>query len=154
MPKKKLEVDDIDVDSIPRDKIGRRNPKRPNQTNRMASAEKVGTHLNALEKIPQEAMDNPVEWASKHLEKQIPLAAKELEWQLKFGDAKTRREIALETLAFKGISNRGPNTGQVVPAIQLIMSGPLPWTQVALPANQSPKLVEGLIIEKEVKDKE
>ena len=94
--------------------------------NRMQSA----THLRALAPIPESAYDNPVEWSANHLEKQLPTAAKELEWQLKFGDARSRKEVAIEMLAYKGISSKGINTGIVVPAIQLIMNGPLPWTQV------------------------
>lgn len=145
-----LKVDDVAAtkDDVPRDKIGRRNPPRPNQKSRLKSS----THLNALAPIPESAYDNPVEWATKHLEKQIPLSAKELEWQLKFGSAKVRKEIAIEMLAFKGISNRGPNTGQVIPAIQLIMTGAAPWSQQGennktLPTSNRDQLVEGELVE-------
>ena len=125
----------------PLDKLGRKNPRRPNQSNRMKSAE--STHLKVLEPIPSEAYDNPVEWASSHLEKQIPQSAKELEWALKFGDARTRREIAIELLGMKGISKKGEGNTQVVPAIQLIMNGNLPWTQALPTATKTPELIEG-----------
>ncbi len=116
---------------------------RKNQKNRMVSAE--STHLKTLAPIPKDIVD-PVEWASKHLESLIPQSAKELEWVLKFGDAKSRKEVALELLSFKGIAKKNENTNQVVPAIQLIMNSPLPWSQVTVATEKPKELVEGTII--------
>lgn len=136
--KAKLKVDDVGVIK----------KKKRKSTNRMQSAEHANpSHLSVLDPIPSDITD-PVEWASEHLKKQIPQAAKELEWALKFGDAKTRRETALELLAFKGISKKTENNGQVVPAINLIMNGnTLPWAQPELPKVTAPELVEGEIVE-------
>ena len=137
MPKtKRLKVKDVHK---PRKKIG----------NQMKSA--YSTHLTVLDPIPDSAIEDPVRWAADHIEKQIPLAAKELEWQLKFGDIKTRREIAIEFLGTKGISSRGSNNTQIVPAIQLILNGAtLPWSQ---PQLEQPKLpvVDGQVVNKETK---
>ncbi len=115
--------------------------------NRMKSADRVN-HLRVLDPIPESASTNPVEWATSHLEKQIPLAAKELEWQLKFGDMRTRREIALETLAFKGISSKGTNNATIVPTIQLIMNAPLPWSQATSlgAGNNNNSHIEGEVV--------
>ena len=126
-------------------------PKKKS-SNRMAGTE-VQRRFKDLDPIPPEARDNPVEWASQFAESMIPHSVKELEWQLKFGDSKSRKEVALEFLAFKGISNRGPNTGQVVPAIQLVINGALPWSQaqsVGLPSGPTKELVEGQVMERVV----
>lgn len=119
--------------------------KRPNQSSRLVKAE-TPNHLKALDPIPPEAYDNPVEWADKHLEKQIPQAAKEVEYALKFGDAKTRREIAKDILSFKGIAKKGDGATQVVPAIQLIMNGSLPWSAKIESGPTTPALIEGEVI--------
>lgn len=103
------------------------------RNNKMNKATEVN-HLARLEPLPQEASTNPVNWATDHLETLIPQAAKEYEYALKFGDSKTRLEIAGKIMAMKGLSDRGPQVSQVVPAIQLIVNqGPLPFQSVDQP---------------------
>lgn len=89
--------------------------------------------------------EDPVAWAEKFIEGQIAQSAKELAYQLKFGDDKTRKEIALDFLSFKGITKKGDNNGQVVPAIQVIMSGAAPWTQLTV-QNKPASLIEGEVV--------
>ena len=132
--KNKMKVDDV-----------AKTKKRVNQKSRLVSATEPN-HLKALKPIPKEANEDPVKWASSHLENQIPQAAKELEWALKFGDDKTRREIALEILSFKGIAKKSDSNQQVVPAIQLIMSSPAPWSQVTINTKDPNQLVEGTVV--------
>ena len=101
-----------------------------------------------LAPIPTDIEDN-VEYAQKRLEKQIPQAALELEWQLKFGDDKTRKEVALDILSFKGITKKSDGANQVVPAIQLIMNGQAPWTQVTIDSKPKNELVEGELVKEQ-----
>lgn len=147
MKKSKLKLEVVDVNVKAQRSKGRGQIKSFNEV-RGGHAER----FRQLDAIPEEAAKDPVGYAERHMESLIPHAAKELEWQLKFGDAKTRKEISLEMLAFKGISNRGPNTGQVVPAIQLIMNGAIPWSQSLPPSNNPPTLVEGEVIKEGKKD--
>lgn len=107
------------------------------------------THLKQLDPIPSDAHTSPVTWADKHIESLVPQSAKEIEYGLKFGDAKTRLNLALEIMAMKGISSKGPQVGQVVPAIQLIMPAgtTLPWEQAKLGATPKvPELIEGEVV--------
>lgn len=124
--KTKLKVDDVSTSTKkprkPRSDAGKNRMQSADRVNPKTPKEEMADRFSSLEPIPEEAKRDPVEWASKYGESLIPHSMKELEWQLKFGDAKSRKEIALEMLAFKGISNRGPNVGQVVPAIQLIVN--------------------------------
>lgn len=139
MAKKSNPVKDV-ADTKPR-KYGSR-MKSPDNVNTTPTRQEYGEK----NPIPDEAMTNPTVWAEKRLESQIPTAALEVEYQLKFGDDKTRRELALEVMAMKGLSSKGPQTGTVVPAIQLIMNGPLPWNQPTLTTGTLPVTVEGTVV--------
>jgi hypothetical protein len=105
------------------------------------------SHLASLEPIPSDIKD-PIKWADDHIQTLAPQAAKELEWQLKFGSDQARREVARELLAMKGISSKR-EAGASVPAvinltmvnnpfakrIDVIDATPAP----ALPSGEEPK---------------
>lgn len=145
MPKTKSDVVDV---ATPTKRVrgkgkksGLRSATTPNFTPNSARA--IWEKENPL---PEDIVD-PVAYAEKYLEKQIPQAARELNYQLKFGDDKTRKEIALEILSFKGITKKSDASAQVVPAVQLIMNGAAPFTQVTLTTKEpSKELVEGTIV--------
>lgn len=91
-------------------------------------------HLRALKPIPEHAADAPVEWADKHLESLVPLAAKEKEWQLKFGNDAARDKVASELLAMRSISAK-KDAGTNIPAVINLMTFENPWAKPkALPA--------------------
>lgn len=92
------------------------------------------SHLAVLEPIPDDAKSRPIDWAGEHLESLVPQAAKEKEWQLKFGSDERRDRVASEILAMKGIAAKRDAAPVVQPAIVLIQSGPNPFAQRALPA--------------------
>lgn len=128
---------------------GKKQTKHRGADKKSRMKEEVGGHLRQLEPIPYDAHSNPVNWADKHMESLVPQSAKEIEYGLKFGDAKTRLNLALEIMAMKGISSKGPQVGQVVPAIQLIMPAgtTLPWEQAKLGASPKvPELIEGEVV--------
>lgn len=106
-----------------------------------------GNHLNTLAPLPKDIQD-PVGWADKHLERLVPLAAKEKEWQLKFGSDAARDRVASELLAIRGLGPKKDTAVTVQPVINLI-SAPSPW------ARAKPALPEGQVIDAQVaEDKE
>ena len=131
---------------------GPKKKKRKSPGNQMKDHNKVN-HLEALAPIPESAKDNPIGWAGEHFDTLLPRAAKEVEWAQMFGDNKTRLEVSFKLLAMKGLSDRGPQIGQQVPAIQVFMNNAtLPWSQsnVVTPRIM---MIEGQIIDSN-KDKE
>ncbi len=135
--KSKMKVDDVGKES----KSRLQSAVSVNPTSRQAFFEK-NTPRN---------VDDPTSWVNEHIDKQQIQSALELEYQLKFGDDKTRKELALEFLGFRGITKKQDTNGQVVPAIQVIMSGAAPWTQVSIESGKKPELVEGEVVETKTK---
>lgn len=100
-----------------------------------------GGHLKVLEPVPGEAAKDPERWAEDHLKQLVPLAAKEKEWQLKFGSDERRDKVATELLAMRGIQAKKDNAAPVQPAIVLVGAGPNPWAQ---------QVVDGKVVTREL----
>lgn len=86
---------------------------------------KLEARLAILGDIPQEAYKDPVEWAEKHVEKQAPHAAKEMEWALKFGSDERRYTAARDLLAMKGLTTKPKETGAIQQAMVVNFNGPV-----------------------------
>lgn len=103
-----------------------------------------GQHLKALEPIPEEAAADPVGWADKHIESLAPASAKELEWALYFGSDQTRREVARDLLAMKGITTKPKEQQAPVQAVILNLGLPVAASGApVLPFSNAPALDAG-----------
>lgn len=80
-------------------------------------------------KVAGTSAETAVAFAERRLDALIPFAALELDWQLKFGSEKARRESLFKLLESKQLlktSNVG-NVTSIAPVIQVNISKPLPW---------------------------
>lgn len=109
-----------------------------------SDASMSGSHLRALDPLPGDISD-PVGWADKHLEQLVPLAAKEKEWQLKFGSDAARDRVASELLAMRSLGPKKDTNVTIQPVINLIQA-PSPW------AKARPQLPQGVTVDAQVVD--
>lgn len=95
---------------------------------------KARQHHRSLAPIPEEAAKNPMDWAEKHIESMAPVAAKELEWALKFGSDTMRYNAAKDMLAMKGLTTKPKETGTIPQAMVFInVNGNMPGGAPAMP---------------------
>lgn len=107
-------------------------------------------NLSKLDPIPDEARANPINWATEHTKSLVPEAAKNVEYALKFGDAKTRLTLSLEVMAMHGLSSKGPQQANVVPAVQVILpAGGLPWNSTPQPKKLPDQTIDGEVVKTE-----
>jgi hypothetical protein len=129
--KKKPQVEAVDV--VDTDLVPHREAPPPPAT--------VGQHLKALDPVPPEAAADPVGWADKHIESLAPASAKELEWALYFGSDQTRREVARDLLAMKGITTKPKETAAPIQAVVLNLGLPVAASGApVLPFSNAPAL--------------
>lgn len=116
--------------------------------------------MAALAPIPDEARQNPTDWAEKHIEQLAPQAAKEMEYALKFGSDTGRYIAARDILAIKGLTTKPKEQAQVPMAVTFnVGGGPtgpsgapiLPFSNAAskLPSATTPVTIDAEPVKKE-----
>ncbi len=94
-------------------------------TFRQYEAKDVGVRRAMVGAVPDEARADPIKWAEKHIDSIAPDAAKEGEFNLKFGSDKMRYEAARDVLAMKGMTTRPKDGPTVQQAMVFQFSGPV-----------------------------
>lgn len=90
----------------------------------------IGNHIQVAGILPPPKFDSPEEavtWSEQRIKEISPRAVQELEYQLKYGTEKARRELSIDVLNRVGLKEQ--KAGQATaPIIVIKLASQLPWT--------------------------